>query len=176
MTLNCLRCGERYEQGRRRASHFCKPCRVERNKEKTRERMRQLRSEADEQIDVLPLWEQYVKRSEVDELLDELFGEPGRAQRRARLAPGTWVEDRMPPGYKSAKGPAVGMTTGSRELQGLLAERQRIAMGAFDDRDKENPTSAFLVAECAAWWSANAHCFYDLDRPADEVSYRLRAA
>ena len=110
-TKACLWCGSVFEVKRKRVP-LCEPCRIDKNREQSRLRARE--REEDRQIllsHVLPLVPKELHSrayAMVDEYLD------------ARSDENLPQEMRMPPGYKSERGPWEGQSSFFADLRGQL--------------------------------------------------------
>lgn len=129
-SIPCLRCETSFEQYRRSPSHFCRPCRVIRNREAQRTRSHRSAEQLAELRTRLP--------AEVSVHL-EVYGHALGLHGQALPA----VSDRMPVGTKSPAGPDEGRSTYFAELAGELDTLGREAAG--DPWWDENPHWAFAL-------------------------------
>lgn len=161
--LTCLRCGHSYEQAKRRASHFCAPCRVEVDRAKAAERMRRLRELKDEVrswpveadaagLDVAPLlWNVAELRLHLG--LDDTDDLPVGLERPL-------------PGATSPAGPYEGFTVArGSELAGQVYGHGRHGYGGAAGEAASDP-----------FWTQHAHWSYKLHDPAEASQYLDLAA
>lgn len=148
--IPCLRCDGLYQPPRRSFSHFCEPCRAQRNREQTATRAREARAAATavrEQIGNLVA--HGVERSYVDPHLDDLdtiMGSPRLI--RTVLPRDATVQDRMPVGAVAPAGPTEGTST------------------YFTDFREQLEKHAESVAE-HPWFAANPHWSYGVNGDGD---------
>lgn len=95
--IPCFRCDEPFIQHRRSPSHYCKPCRIIRHRESTRNRQREVREQAEAIVSRLP--------QEVS--LDYVLYMASVAQNDG----GSLSRDRQPEGTKSPRGSDDGRST-----------------------------------------------------------------
>lgn len=149
--LTCLRCRKTFTRPRKSRTHFCTDCREQRNREKTADRMRELRDArrvAEQQIDARI---EYGVDPDYAQQWRDIMNDAVEVL-RSELA-GGMVPDKMPAGANSPAGPDDGCSTGWRDLAEWLDRR---------------------AAECAAhpWFEANPHWAHALHDPTDtDVSY-----
>ena len=106
--IPCFKCGSLFEQKPRNPTHYCKPCRVARNREKTRLRNQRKIEFIQEAVSSLPP----ASVLSFDDAARELGP---MADDRTAI-----VNDRQPAGWKSAKGSSDGRSTYFKDLAGVL--------------------------------------------------------
>ena len=104
--IPCYECGKTFTQHRRSPSHYCKPCRVLRHRESTKNRYHQVRHQAEEIVSRLP--EEVSVSYEVYAIALSMVD--GAAMTR----------DRQPTGTKSPRGADDGRSTFFTDLAGEL--------------------------------------------------------
>lgn len=161
LTLNCLRCGDEYEQEKRRASHFCAACRVEIDREKAAERMRRLRG-VSSRVTLDIVMGENVSDDDGDDGSTEWLMGARRVDVFARAADyidrvesgGLFdlVPDRMPAGHSSPAGPDEGTSTNWTDLAAELDRHARDVAGHY-------------------WFGRNPHWSYELHDDAKASAY-----
>lgn len=140
--IPCARCGVAFPLPGRRASHFCKGCRVKNRRERATARRQQKREATRAALAGLDV-------DESEHLALVAAGVPGLDEFNAAYddAEKRLVLDRMPAGANSPRGPNEGMSVArGSEIAGVLYGRNGLA-----DR-----------AAAHLWWQTNPHAFYGL--------------